>query len=123
MAQIYFAPGKEPLYYGEREIFGYVVEAHSEDYTGEDQVYTDEQNEPFCHVVTGGIREFSFDVIPLKSVQAINARPGDKLNFGNIDFVLVSIGKKGSNKEVEKWTIKGKTIDKIDYSLVFTKLD
>lgn len=120
MAQVYFAPGKEPLIHGERTIMGYVVEAHTEDVTAEDVVINDERNDPIIHIVSGGMREYSFDVIPLKSVEAINAKPGDRLKFGEIDFVLVSISKKGSNKDVEKWTIKGKTVDNIDYDLVYT---
>lgn len=121
LPNIYFAPGKEPLFYGEKEILGYVVEAHTEDYNAEDQVYRDNVNEPFCHVVSGKTHEYSFDVIPLKTVQAVNAKPGDLVTFGTVKFVMTSIQKKGENKGLEKWTIKGKSFDGIDYNLVYTQ--
>lgn len=120
---IFYAPGKEPLYFGEREILGFVVEAHTEEHTAEDQVYRDNKNIPFCHVVSGSMREYTFDVIPLKTVESINAEPGNVLEFGSVKFVVTSFSKKGENKGLEKWSIKGKTLDGVDYDLEFIQED
>lgn len=107
--------GIQPLAWGTETITGFVTQSSSRDASTEEFTIKDEQG----HIITqitgfGEKTEYTFEVIP-KAAATLPA-PGDVLTVGSEKMVVLTIGKKRTEGDVEKWSIKGVSYPNITLS-------
>ena len=110
--------GIVPLNWGTDTCSGYVVETTSDDGTTGESLIENEVGDPITQITGFGIKnEVTLDVIPKSSITTPPVA-GDVLAYGATpkSMTILSIGKKRTNKGVEKWTIKGNYFPNISLS-------
>ena len=98
---------KQPISFGVEKLTGYIVDATEETAEGEELEVEDEYNNVVAHFSGFGIRyKRTANVIPL--VGTVSPVPGDSFKIGdNFQFIVKSVKKARSKKDVEKWDLEG----------------
>lgn len=105
--------GIQPLAWGTETITGYVTNSSSRDVSTEEFVIKDEQGRIITQITGFGVKtEFTFEVIP-KSAATIPVA-GDIMTIGSEKCVILTLGRKRTDNDVEKWSIKGVSYPDID---------
>lgn len=108
--------GIQPLAWGPETITGYVTESSQRDASTEEFTIKDEEGHVITQITGFGVKtEHTFEVIPKASVGTLPV-PSDILTIGSEKMVILTIGKKRMQGDVEKWSIKGVSYPDIDLS-------
>ncbi len=109
--------GVQPLKWGTNAADGFIVESVDNSRNGQEVTIEDETGEVVTHISGFGVTNaISISVIPLSTVALTLPNPGDVFTWGTDSTIIVSIDKKQVRKDVEKWSIKGKSFDAIALS-------
>jgi hypothetical protein len=99
--------GIQPLSWGTIVTTGYVTESTSETEKTEEATIVNESGDVVTQIVGfGKMTDVTLEVIPKNDVGTPPA-PGDVFTYGTRKIVILSIDKKTTSRDVEKWSIKG----------------
>lgn len=104
----------KPLSYGTEKSEGYIVVAQETTTEGEEVSIQDEVGNTAMHLSGIDVKHTrSASVIP--QVGVVEPKIGDTITIGtNFNFILKSLKKSKSNKDVERWDMSGTAYDALE---------